>query len=209
MSRWDISWLKENRPLLIAEIIGIPVVVAWLLYAYFHGHVGFALVILVLLPVFVAANVLLINRSRKRQADPSTRRDVPTGTLLAPESPDPTIPDLAATRWVGAADVPGALGRMNASTPLAVLELTGSFLTLRVRPQFLARLFGMRTLQVQPFGVDAIFPAKGRLRYPAVCVRPHGEPPYYFLVKDRAPILTALAAAGFPIIWEERAYSQS
>jgi hypothetical protein len=141
--------------------------------------------------------------------DPGSRRDVPTGTLLVPESLGPTIPDLVAARWVGAADVPGAFGwRMNSNRALAVLELTGSLLTLRIRPQFLARLFGMGTLQVEPLALDAIFPAKGRLR-PAICVRPHGKPPYYFLIKDPQPILASLAAAGFPVQWEERIYSKS
>lgn len=110
-------------------------------------------------------------------------------------------------RWVGAADVPGLMGRMNASTPLAVLELDGRVLTLRVRPQLISRLFGMKMLRVEPFGVEAIFPAKGRLRYSAICVRPHGEPPFYFLVGERTPILTTLSTAGFPVDWQERAYS--
>ena len=98
---------------------------------------------------------------------------------------------------------------MSASAPLAVMELHGPLLTLRIRPQFLSKLFGVRTLRVEPVGVEAIFPAKGRLRYPAICIRPHGEPPFYFLLGDRASILTTIAAAGFPVEWEERAYSPS
>jgi hypothetical protein len=35
------------------------------------------------------------------------------------------------------------------------------------------------------------------------------EPPFYFLLGDRTSILTTLAAAGFPVEWEERAYSPS
>ncbi len=95
---------------------------------------------------------------------------------------------------------------MNASTPLAVLELNGPLLTLRIRPTFISRLFGVSTLRVEPDRVEAIFPAKGRMRYPAICIRPYGEPPFYFLLGDRASILTTLAAAGFPVEWEERAY---
>jgi hypothetical protein len=98
---------------------------------------------------------------------------------------------------------------MNASAPLAVLELNGPVLTLRIRPRFLSKLFGMRNLRVEPAGVEAIFAAKGRMRYPAICIRPLGEPPFYFLLGDRASILTTLAAAGFPVEWEERAYSPS
>jgi hypothetical protein len=67
----------------------------------------------------------------------------------------------------------------------------------------------MKTMQVEPTGVEAVFPAKGRLRYPAICIRPLGQPPFYFLLRDRQSILTTLATAGFPVEWEERAYSQS
>jgi hypothetical protein len=162
-----------------------------------------------LLPVFAVLNIRMINRGRERQRDPAARRDVHTGTSLSPQTTAPHGSAVPFGRWVGAADVPGSLGRMNATTPLAVLELNGSLLTLRIRPQFLSKLFGVRALRVEPVGVDAIFPAKGRLRYPAICIRPRGEPPFYFLLGDRASILTTLATAGFPVEWEERAYSPS
>jgi hypothetical protein len=117
MDRWDLSWLKENRPLLIAQIIGTPLVIAWFLYFYFQTHSAFALVLIALLPVFAVVNVL-INRSRARQGDPASRRDKPTGTSLTPVAYVPYHPYVPTARWVGAADVPGSLGRMNASTPL-------------------------------------------------------------------------------------------
>lgn len=209
MGRWDISWLKENRPLLIAQIIGTPLAIAWLLYFYFRTHSAFALILIALLPVFAVLNVLLINRARGRQGDPTTRRDIPTGAPLASPATMPYRPGAPSTQWVGAADIPGSLGRMNASTPLAVLELVDRTLTLRIRPQFLGRLFGAKTLQVEPTGVEAVFPARGRLRSRAVCIRPIGQPPFYFFLGDRQSILTTIAAAGFPVSWEERAYSQS
>ncbi|HUC12920.1 MAG TPA: hypothetical protein VMS00_00575 [Acidimicrobiales bacterium] len=159
--------------------------------------------------MFAVLNIRLINRGRERQRDPAARRDVRTGTLLSPRTTVPYGSGVAFGRWVGAASVPSNLGRMNASTPLAVLELNGPLLTLRIRPQVLSKLFGVQALRVEPGGVEAIFPAKGRLRYPAICIRPRGEPPFYFLLGDRASILTTLAAAGFPIEWEERAYSPS
>jgi len=208
VSRWDLSWLKKNRPLLVVQIIGTPVVIAWFLLFYFQTHSPVAFVLLALLPVSAVLNVRLINRRRERQGDPAARRDQHTGTRLSP-APLHYASDMAYGRWVGAADIPGNLGRTNASTPLAVLELNVTVLTLRVRPQFLSRLFGMGTLSVEPPGVEAIYPAKGRLRYPAICIRPRGQPPFYFLVRDRASILTTLAAAGFPVDWGEREYSAS
>jgi hypothetical protein len=210
--RWnDFSWLRSNRPLLIAEIVGTPLVVAWLLFAYLNGHNTFALVIVALLPFFVVANLVIINRARGRLADPATRRDSPTGQIVAPVLMQ-LPPDrwTQGQRWTGAADVPGSTGRINASVPLGVLELSGGVLTLRVRPRFLAAMFGAKPLIVAPAEVDAIFPARGRLRSSAIGIRPHGAPPSYFLVgRDRAPILSAVAAAGFPVQWEERSYSSS
>lgn len=183
-----MSWLKQNRPLLIAQIVGTPLVIAWFLLFYFETHSPVAFVLLALLPVSAVLNMRLINRRRERQGDQEARRDDHTGTRLSP-TPLPYVSGTPQGRWVGAADVPGNLGRMNASTPLAVLELNGNVLTLRVRPHFLVRLFGMSTLRVEPSGVESIFPAKGRLRYSAVCIRPQGRPPFYFLLGDRASLL--------------------
>ena len=61
--------------------------------------------------------------------------------------------------------------------------------------------------RVEPVGVEAIFPAEGRLRYYAICICPSGEPPLYLLLGGRASILTTIAAAGFPVEWEQRACS--
>jgi hypothetical protein len=209
VNRWDLSWLKQNRPLLIIQIVGIPLVVAWFLYFYSQTHSPIAFVLIALLPVFAVLNIVRINRARERQRDPAARRDVHTGTLLSAQTTVSYGSGVPFGHWVGAADVPGNLGRMNATTPLAVLELNGPLLTLRIRPQLLSKLFGVRVLLVEPGGVEAIFPAKGRIRYPAICIRPHGEPPFYFLLGDRTSILTTLAAAGFPVEWEERVYSPS
>ncbi len=55
----------------------------------------------------------------------------------------------------------------------------------------------------------AIFPTKGRLRYPAICIRPRGQPPFYFLLGDPTSVLTTLAAAGFPVESGGREYSPS
>jgi hypothetical protein len=98
---------------------------------------------------------------------------------------------------------------MNASTPLAVLELSDRSLTLRVRPGFLASLFGAKALVVAPEQVESVFPARGRLRSKAIGIRPLKQPPSYFLTvgADRAQILSAIAAGGFPVEWEEHDFS--
>ena len=204
MRRSEMDWLWSNRPILIAQIIALPIAVLWFLFVYFHGGGFFALVLICLIPVFAVANVVIITRSRRRLSDPAVRRDRPTGETVAPVlTPGPF------GRWTGAADMPGSMGRMNASTPLAVLELSGSSLTLRVRPSFLASLFGAKALVVSPDQVEEVFPARGRLRSKAICIRPINQPPSYFLTVggDRAPILSAIAAAGFRVEWDERGFS--
>jgi len=141
-----VSWLKQNRPLLLVQVIATPLVIAWFLVFYFQTHSPVALVLLGLLPVSAVLSIPWVNRRRQRQGDLGARTDVHTGTVLAPQTVFPYGAPVASGRWVGAADVPGGLGRMNASTPLAVLELNGPVLTLRIRPQLLSRLFGAMSL---------------------------------------------------------------
>jgi hypothetical protein len=64
---------------------------------------------------------------------------------------------------------------------------------------------------VSPSDVEAVFPARGRLRSAAIGIRPRNEPPAYFFTvgQDRSVILTTLATAGFPVDWNERRYSYS
>ena len=209
--KWNyVSWLKSNRSLLVAQVIAVPLVVAWLWFAYVHGHATAAFVMILLIPVFAVANLVIINRARGHLSDPKRRRDSLTGVTISPSLLLPQSTTASPHRWVGAADLPGAMGRMNASVPLGVLDLSGDRLTLRVRPRFLASMFGAHPLSVAPPDVESIFPARARLRYPAIGIRPRDEPPSYFLLGgDRSSMLTAIAAAGFPVEWSERTYSVS
>jgi len=198
------------RHLTIVQLVGIPIGIAWGLYSYFHSHVTFGLALAALAGTAALVNPLFAARSQRRLADPSARRNQLTGTSLAPVPAfAPPIGRVPATRWVGAADVPSGLGRMKASVPLGLLELTGPSLTLRVRPAFLARMFGTRPLVVTPPDVETVFPARGRLRPAAIGIRPYGQPPSYFLTVDnnRAVILTALGDAGFQVEWNEHKFS--
>jgi hypothetical protein len=208
--RWnDLSWLKSNRPLLVAQIIGVPLIVAWYLLIYFDTHNASALWFLSLIPVFAVINVATINWKRGRLTNPDTRRDSLTGEAVVPtEVPSSTQKSTQSLRWVGAANVPGSLGRMNASTPLGVLELVPERITFRLRPRFLTSMFGAKPLVVAPADVEAVFPVRMRFGYRAIGIRPVGAPPYYFLCAGRRDsILSAVSAAGFPVQWEERKYS--
>ena len=208
--RWnDLSWLKSNRILLVSQIVGVPLVIGWFLFFYFDTHSPVALVLLALIPVSAVVNLVIINRRRGRLADPAARRDTLTGEVVPPISPlQMPLAEIHQQRWTGAVDMPGSMGRMNASVPLGILELSGNRITLRVRPAFLATMFGSKPLIVTPAQVEVVFPARGRLRYRAIGIRPRNEPPCYFLLGgDRQFILSAIAAAGFHVQWEERVYS--
>ena len=196
---------EGSNPLLVIQWVGIPlcVVVGLFIYVQWHATVGLAIAILG--PAFSVLNIAMIKSSGRRLTDPHERQDLRTGETLTPV----TDVGLPSGRWVGAADMPGGMGRLNASTPLAVLELRGQHLSLRVRPRFLSRLFGLHPLSLTPADVELIFPARGRLRSRAIGIRPKHQPPSYFLLGDRAAILSAIAEAGFPIDWEERRYSFS
>jgi hypothetical protein len=201
---------KIPRRAIIAQLAGIPLGIAGGLFIYFGAHQAFGLVIAALAGPAALFNLLFAARSQRRLADPSARLDQLTGQIVTP------VPAFAApigrmpvTRWVGAADVPSGLGRTNVTFPLGLLELTGPALTLRIRPAFLTGMFGMKPLVVSPREVEAVFPARVRLRSAAIGIRPYGQPPSYFLTLDnnRAAILTALGDAGFPIEWSEHKFS--
>jgi hypothetical protein len=192
------------------QILGIPIGVAWGLLLYFHWHLGFGLVLAVLTPLFAGINFLIFRRGQRRLFDPGSRSHGLTGETLE-KTPHllPSAVPLQSYQWVGAADTPGGMGRFNASYPLGVLELDGQSLTLRVRPAFLARLFGGHPLVVVPDQVEVVFPSRARLRYKAIGIRPLHQPPSYFLTmgSDRASILSAIASAGFPMDWNEHKFS--
>ena len=84
----------------------------------------------------IALNLGMIRIGRRRM----TREHVatPTGRVLVA-----VTAQQGPTRWVGGANVPGSMGRMNATWPLAVLQLGGTEVTLDVRPPLLGRLFGI------------------------------------------------------------------
>lgn len=194
----------------LAQVTGSILLIAWGAYVYEHFHTIFGLFLVLLAPVAAFTNRGMARRSRQRLTDSATRSDERTGESLTPVINATSVhPTPTPVRWVGAADVLGGVGRINASTPLAVLELQGDVLTLRVRGGFLNKMFGIQRLTVDPESVSAIYPSRARLRTKAIAIRPWRQPPSYFLTigNDRATILTALAAAGFPVEWDERRYS--
>jgi hypothetical protein len=172
--------------------------------------------------VIVTPIVLLRRlRTRRRLFEPARRTDRPTGATI--ERPSAGGDELRDNRWTGAADVPTPFGRINATNPLGVLELQNTILIFRLRPGWLVKWqIGVEPLIATPSQVSTIYPARTRLRTPAIAIRPLHGPPYYLLTAlgslhwyagpwsaDRASILAAIEAAGFPVEWRERTFSRS
>lgn len=143
------------------------------------------------------AGIVVLGRVRLRRTRPGRRTGrtlVPTGSSAGPA---------AARRWVGGANLPGSLGRMNATTPLAVLDLGPDWISLDVRPRVLGRMFGMRSTIVTRSGDVAVFPARGRLGTRGVGVQRNGVAPAYFWTRRPEEVLQALASADWQVSWDE------
>jgi hypothetical protein len=212
------------RRFLVWNLLGACVAVAFGLALYIgqSSNFGLAIAIWALLATPIMWRWLL--HSGRRLHDPANRNDNRTGKTFTPSPPGgiPAVGDNT-RRWTGAAGVPTPFGRISSTNPLAVLTIADSTLTLRLRPEALARwTCGVEPLTLSPSETEAVYPARGRLRAPAIAIRPLHDPPSYFLTApgrlhwyfglwsaDRASILSAIEAAGFPVEWEERIFSPS
>jgi hypothetical protein len=119
--------------------------------------------------------------------------------------------------------MPTPLGRITTTFQVAVLEIVDGTLILRLRPDPLLRhVLRAEPLRLRPTDVEAVFPARGRLRLPAIGIRPAYGPPSYFLTapqwlpwyfgrisRNRPTILAAIQSALFPVAWEERTFSRA
>ena len=103
-------------------------------------------------------------------------------------------------KWTGGGVVWGSMGPVNASWPLATLELEGGVVTLRLRP----RLFGAQPLRLTSGEPGLVFPARGWFGTRGIGLRAAAGRPGYFWTTDRAALLSTLAAAGFAVTWDEQ-----
>jgi hypothetical protein len=212
------------RRFLVWNLIGVCVAVPLGLVLYIGQNSDFGLAITIWALVATPITWRWQIQNGRRLHDPANRKDRRTGqTLMPPAATEILATDENATRWTGAADVPTPFGRISATNPLALLAVVDSTLTLRLRPEALARwTCGVEPLALSPSEVETVYPARGRLRAPAIGIRPLNGPPSYFLTApgrlrwyfgpwsaDRASILSAIEAAGFPVEWEEHAFSRS
>jgi hypothetical protein len=152
----------------------------------------------------LSTGLFLFGRSASRLAEVSVRKERLTGRMLQPTMvPRPYAPN-GAWRWVGGAALPGAFGRVNATWPLAVLDILGGELWLRVRAQSLARMFGAGELHTPPADNVIVFPVRGRVGSKGIGISVAGGSPYYFLRNNQSEMLTTIAFVGFNVEWRER-----
>jgi phage terminase large subunit-like protein len=95
--------------------------------------------------------------------------------------------------------MPGSLGYMQATWPLAVLEISGGHLVLRLRPWVLAKITGTEPLTVKPNSGAVIMPVRSNW----IEIRVPMWPSYYFWATDRDEIMANLTSAGFDVSAEE------
>jgi hypothetical protein len=152
----------------------------------------------------LAAGFVLVSRRTARheqafapQAQRLTGRTVRQAQPLVASAPN-------GWRWVGGGIMPASMGRVNATWPLAVLEVTSGELSLRLRPRILAVMFGARRLHASTAENTLAFPARGWFGSKGIGIQVDNQRPYYFLRADQAGLLSALAAAGFAVTWDEQ-----
>jgi hypothetical protein len=105
--------------------------------------------------------------------------------------------------WTEGASWPWLILRFYATWPLAVLELSGTTLTLRARPGWLP-YFG-QSVVLAPDDVRIVFPRR-RFATPRsiAIVTTEGEIFEFARLGPRSAILDVLAQAGFPVDRRER-----
>ena len=95
--------------------------------------------------------------------------------------------------------VPMGFGRLSATFPMAILEISDSTLVFRIRPRWVQALVGAQMLTVSAGDGTVLFPVE-QLAGIGVGVRPLGQPAWYFRSFSRGNILAAAAAAGFDVV---------
>ena len=101
-------------------------------------------------------------------------------------------------RLAGGMNIPAATGRVSATIPLAMLELTGTTLELRIRPRWFRRLVGVQILTLSPDEGAVIFPVHQFIGV-GIGIRPRGQAAWYLRTSAPEHLLSALDMAGFEI----------
>src|SRR6185503_153219 len=149
------GWFARN-PVGVLVVLGVGSLALGVGFFSISGNRAMALAWVVLATVVTVFNAVVVGRAHRSDG-------AATGIALTPPAtPAPVAPT---RRWTGGASLPGRLGRMNATAPLAVLALEESQLTLQVHPAWLVQLFGATARYVarSSDGIE-VFPTRGMLR---------------------------------------------
>jgi hypothetical protein len=117
--------------------------------------------------------------------------------------PDTSTVDLSAApsiRLVGGGNFPVQRWRVNANWPLAVLELRGDVLSLRMRMS----LLGSARIDVRPADVVSVFPVRGPVGSTGIGLRRADGRDWYFWTRSAPAVLDALSRQGFPFSADAR-----
>ena len=182
----------------------VLVVAGSVLVARGSAPYGWWLVALGLANLAVPAAVLIREQRRVRSAAPQW----PGGARAPGQDQANTLSgkarDATARRWTGAAHVPSAMGYVDATKPLGVLEVAPEWIGLRVRPAFVRAIFGIETLDVTTGQDVVVFPVRRSMGLEGIEIRAPGGRSFYFFDNDRSAVLAAVAAAGFEVSGQEQ-----
>jgi hypothetical protein len=131
----------------------------------------------------------------------------PTGRIMAWVAPgDGTwLVEPQKWTWTGGGNVPGSIGRVNATFPFAALELSGSALTLRIRPKAIGGIFGAGSFTWMASDLVVIYPVRDRwVRFNRGLAIESAAGLCYFWAVQPEPLLAALERHHFPVSWGER-----
>ena len=150
-------------------------------------------------------SAMWIGRNRRRTLAEASSSGPATATPVT--MAHATLPPIDASsvkyRWVGGGTFPTFLGKMEASYPLVVLEISTNALQLRVRPRILAGMFGIPRLLASPSTVDEIYFVSRRFRV-GVAIVPEDSAIFSFWTPHADQVLGRLVSAGFAVSAEER-----
>jgi hypothetical protein len=182
---------------------GVTVVTATgaCLLAVGQGQIGALMVIIGLGSSIISVSYIVSGRRMWQAAanDYSGEREMISRFPLPTTQLKGNMTDTSFHRWVGAGTMPGNLGYMQATLPLAVLELAGPALIFRLRPRFLAKLTGIQALVIRPGDDVAITPVKSKATWQGIEINVPGTPAYTFWTTSRAEILSSLENVGFTV----------
>jgi hypothetical protein len=104
--------------------------------------------------------------------------------------------DYAAVRVIGGANVPTSHMRVDATWPLALLEIAGPRLSLRLR--WPGRLFGAKDLSATPDELKRIYPVR-RLMVSGVGFTDRNGRDFYFWTRKSEEVLHLLCRNGYSV----------